>query len=135
MSRAVSFRLLVPMWLVMLALSACSAGPMVGSSGDAVGPAGAASGGRTDLATQHACRQRVNEMYETRGRADIYAPNSTLNSPYSANSQVGVPSSGLSNRFAFEQSIAECEHDAASGPDQAVTPVPPPAPPSATKGR
>jgi hypothetical protein len=123
------------MWLAMLALSACSAGPMGGSSGEAVGPSGTASGGRTDLATQHACRQRVNEMYETRNRADIYVPNSTLNSPFSANSQVGVPSSGLSSRYAFEKSIAECEHDSATGPDQAAAPTPSPAPPSAAKGR
>jgi hypothetical protein len=127
MSRPVLFQLLVPVWLVIL--PGCSAGPM---GGDAVGPSGPA--GRADLATQHACRARVNEMYETRNRADIYAPNSMANSPYSANSQVGVPSTGLSSRFAYEQSVAECERNAVSDAgDAAVPPASPP--PAGAKGR
>lgn len=51
--------------LVLLAVTACSAGPMGGASDSAVGPSGRAAAGNTDLATQQACRQRVNEMYKS----------------------------------------------------------------------
>jgi hypothetical protein len=132
MSRAVFCRLLprgrspargAALGVVMLAVSACSAGPMGG--GTAVGPSGTAGSGSADLATQQACRQRVNEMYEIRGRAGIYAPNPTVNSPFSANSYVGVPSRGLSDQFAYERSEAECERNAVSGAAPIATPSPP----------
>jgi hypothetical protein len=120
MSRAVLLRL-----PIMLALSACASGPM---GGDAVGPSGTASERRTDLETQMACRDRANQMYEQRDRARIYAPNTTANTPYSANSDLGVTSHGLSNQFAYEQTIAECERAGTGSTDtSAQTPAPPPA--------
>jgi hypothetical protein len=125
MSSAVLFRL-----LAMLALSACSAGSM-GASGDAVGPSGTAAERRTDLATQEACRSRVNEMYERRDRADIYVPASSVNTPYSANYEAGVTSRGLANQFDFERTLAECERDSGTAVDPMVAPAP--APPA--KGR
>ena len=134
MGRAVFRRLLAPgVALASLMLSACSggAGPFGGrASSDAVGPSGMAAAGRTDLATQQACRRRVNEMYDIRERGDIYAANPSSNTPFSANSQVGVPSRGLSNQFAYEQTLAECERNARS--DAAPVQMPPT---PATKGR
>ena len=118
--------------LVLLALTACSAGPMGGVSDTAVGPSGRAAAGNTDLATQQACRQRVNEMYEVRNRGDIYTSNPSVNAPFSANYQPGVPSVGLSNQYAYDQSLRECEHNAANGAD---TPGIAPAPPAAARGR
>jgi len=112
-----------------MALADCSAGPMGGPSDNAVGPSGTAAEGNTDLATQQACRQRVNEMYEIRDRGDIYAANPSVNSPFSANYQPDVPSRGLSNQFAYGQSLAECEHNAVNG---AESPRLPPSPPAAT---
>jgi hypothetical protein len=136
MSRAVSPRLAAPgvaLGLAMLALSACSAGPMGGgASSDAVGPSGTAAEGRTDLATQQACRQRVNEMYDIRDRGDIYVANPSVNTPFSANYQPGVPSRGLSGQFAYEQNIAECERNARNGAGEGALP---PVSPPAAKGR
>jgi len=109
-----------------LTLSACSSGPMAPST-DAVGPSGAASaGGGANLATQQACRQRANEMYEQRNRADLYSASPSTNTPYSGNSYVGVPSRGLSGEFAYGQTVAECERNAATG-GPAVAPVAAPA--------
>jgi hypothetical protein len=119
---------------LLLALAACSAGPMGGASDSAVGPSGPASTGGADLATQQACRQRVNEMYEVRNRGDIYSSNSSVNTPYSASYQSGVPTRGLSNQFAYDESLAECEHNTANGAE-GPTVAPPAAPPVAKKGR
>jgi hypothetical protein len=113
-----------------LALAACSAGPMGGISDEAVGPSGPATG-QTSLATQQACRQRINEMYEVRDRGAIYTPNPSVNTPFSANYQPDVPSRGLSNQFAYDQNVAECEHNAETGANSTAVPPSPPA----AKGR
>jgi hypothetical protein len=118
--------------VLLLMLAACTAGPMGGASDNAVGPSGPSATGGADLATQQACRQRVNEMYEVSNRGDIYTANPSVNSPFSANYQPDVPSRGLSNQFAYDQSLTECEHNAANGAD-APTIAPPP--PPAAKGR
>lgn len=123
---AASVGVRVAFGLALLALTACTAGPLGGSSEQAVGPSGTAEQGQTDLATQQACRQRVNQMYEIRDRPDIYAPNPSVNSPFSANYQPDVPSRGLANQFEYGQSLAECEHNAATGAEPVRT-APPPA--------
>ena len=77
MTRTVSLRVLVP-GLALLALSGCDSGPLSSSGGpsySAVGPSGVAAQSRSDLETRDACRERANEMYDKRGRAEIYAPN------------------------------------------------------------
>ena len=102
-------------WLAILALTACSAGSM-GDTG-AVGPSGGGAGGRTDLETEAVCRQEVNQMIEAQNRPEIYAAHSSANSPYSANSDVGVTSRGLSGQFAYDQRLAACERNAGTGPD------------------
>jgi hypothetical protein len=120
----------ITMGAITVGLAACTAGPMGGSSSNAVGPSGRAGG--ADLATQQACRQRVNEMYEIRNRGDIYSANPALNTPFSANYQYDVPSRGLSKQFEYDQSLAECEHSSSSGAD---IPAPQPPAPAAAKGR
>jgi hypothetical protein len=119
-------------WVLLLTLAACSAGSMGGAGDSVPGPSGVAAAGNTDLATQQACRQRVNEMYEVRNRGDIYTANPSVNSPFSANYQPDVPSRGLSNQFAYDQSLVECEHNATNG---AEGPTIAPSPPPAAKGR
>jgi len=129
MRRAVLLRL-----LALLALSGCSAVGMGGFSGDAVGPSatsGGTAGGtaaerRTDLETQQACRERTNEMYEQRDRAQIYAPASSVNTPFSANYQPDVPSRGLSDQFAYERTKAECERAGTGSIDQRAPNTTPP---------
>ncbi len=113
-----------------LLLSACSAGSM-GGSAPTVEPNGVVIDGSTDLATQQACRERVNEMYNIRERGEIYAPASAVNTPYSSNYEAGVPSRGLSNQFAYGQSLAECERNARNGSGPTLTPAAPPASPPA----
>jgi hypothetical protein len=104
-------------WVAILALSACSAGSMGGASADAVGPSGAAAQSQSRLETQQACRGRVNETFEKQNRPAIYAANSSLNTPFSANFQPQVPDRGLSDQFAFERAVAQCESNAPTGPD------------------
>lgn len=118
-----------PVAAFLLTLAACSAGPFGGGgpSSQAVGPSGVAAGGDTDLATQQACRQRVNDMYAVRERGAAYQPNSQVNTPYSANYVSGITSRGLSNEYAYEQDIAACERNARNGaePDLPQIPGPP----------
>jgi hypothetical protein len=104
-------------WLMILALTACSAGSMGGADSGAIGPSGTAARSRTDLETERVCRERVNEMTDKQNRPAIYAANSSLNSPFSANFLPSVPSRGLSGQFAYEQTLAECERSAGTGPD------------------
>jgi hypothetical protein len=129
MSRATIVRLLAP-GLAILALAACSAGSMGGAGGDAVGPSGTTGQNQTSLATQQSCRQQVNETIDKQNRPAIYAANSSLNSPFSANFEPNVASRGLSGQFAYEQALSDCERGAATGPD-----VPSAAPDTAAKGR
>jgi hypothetical protein len=113
-------------WVVILTLAACSAGSM--SDSGAVGPSGAAAQSQTELQTEQACRERVNAMVDKQNRPAIYAANSSLNSPYSANFQPDNPSRGLSGQFAYEQTLAACERNAGTGPDVGSpeqNPVPP----------
>ena len=128
MSRAIIVRLLAP-GLAILALAACSAGSMGGASGDAVGPSGTAAQNQTNLETQQACRQQVNEMVDKQSRPEIYAANSSLNTPFSANFLPNVSSRGLSGQFGYERALADCERGAATGPD-----VPTAVPDTSVKG-
>ena len=116
--------------LAMLVLTACSAGslnPGGGVSSDAVGPSGTAAERRTALETQQACRDRANTIVDEQRRPDIYAPNSSLNTPFSANFQPDVPSRGLPAQFAYEKTEADCERNAGTGAGTTDT-VPSPLP-------
>ncbi|MGD0434350.1 MAG: hypothetical protein ABSA58_24990 [Acetobacteraceae bacterium] len=118
--------------LAMLALAACSPGSMNpggGASSESVGPSGEAAENRTSLQTQQACRERANQIVDEQRRPDIYAPNSSLNTPFSANFQPDVPSRGLSGQFAYERTEADCERNAGA-PDVSTTTVPSTIPPN-----
>jgi hypothetical protein len=119
MSRAVLLSL-----LAMLTLTGCSAGPIGSSAGSAsaVGPSGTAANSRTDLETQLACRQRVNEMYDRRNRAEIYSPEAAVNTPYSASYQSGVSSRGLAAQFDYERTRVECEMNSGTGAERTEAP-------------
>lgn len=63
---------------------------------------------KTDAAVLQACRQRANEVYDRRNRAEIYAPQYGGNSPLSGTyTDVGV-NRGLSAQFSFEQMVRDC---------------------------
>ena len=107
MTRAAFFRILTAGPLVLLA--ACSAGSL--------SPDGADSG-RVDLATQTACRNRTNEVFDQRNRAEIFAANSSMNTPFSSNYQSGVSSRGLADQFAYGQMERDCERTTGTGADR-----------------
>lgn len=122
MSRTVPFAV-----LAVLMLAACSAGPMGPGSG-AVGPSGDAGRQSAARETQDACRTRVNEMYDRRDRADIYAANPWNSTPYSAGYQSGISSRGLANQFDYERTRLECERITGTGAERsAPSPAAPPA--------
>ncbi len=110
--------------LAMLALPGCSPGPL--GSNRSAGTA-APRDLPVTAATQAACRQRVNEMYERRNRAEIYAPNPAMNSPYSGGYQSGLSTRALSSQFDYDRTLRECERNSGTGEDRSQAPVPPPA--------
>jgi hypothetical protein len=143
MSRAAVFPL-----LAVLALSGCTTGPGGGIGGGgiggggiggggigggmssgAVGPGVVASGRPANLERQQACRQRVNEMYERRDRAEIYRPAAAVNTPFSSNYEFGDMSRGLAGQFGYERTRLECEHNTS------VDAAPPVLPPASPRGR
>ena len=120
MSRLVSFCL-----LFQLALGGCSSGPIGGPTGSTIGPSGEAGRPSAARETQIACRQRVNEMYDRRDRADLYTTNGFNNLPYSANYQSGISSRGLANQFDYERTRVECENTSGTGAERTEAPARP----------
>ena len=115
MSRAFSRLSLAAAPLLLLALPACSMMSAIGG-GDA----------RVDAATRTACRQRTNEIYDQRARAEIYAPASGVNTPSSSNYGAGSTNRGLSEQFAYGKLQSECERNRSSDvdrSDQLLSPV------------
>ena len=97
-SRSILAWLRILLWPMVCAasLSACDA--PTPSTGDA----------KTDAAILQVCRQRANEVYDRRNRAEIYAPQYGGNSPLSGTyTDVGV-NRGLSAQFSFEQMVRDC---------------------------
>ena len=121
----------LPLLLSALVLAGCASGSTASGGGGlpSVGPSGAAAGvslgpgadTRTDLATQASCRARVNEMYDRRNRADIYQPNSSINTPFSANYQPGTTDRGLADQFSYDGTIRECLRNAGAGSGAGAT--------------
>lgn len=111
--------------LALLAVAGCSAGGLTprGSGPASFGP-DAAANNRSNLATQVACRQRVNEIYDRRNRAEIYAANGTVNSPFSSGYQSGLASRGLGDQFAYGQTLSDCERTAGTGSERSVAAPP-----------
>jgi len=55
-----------------------------------------------------ACRQRADEAYNITHRGEIYAPESEVNTPFSAGYLPGVPNRGLSELYQRDQAISDC---------------------------
>jgi hypothetical protein len=75
-----------------------------------------------DADTAAACRQRANEIYDRQNRADIYAPNSSANSPFSANYTPDNPSRGLSQLYAHDQLVSNCVRNTGTGAERSQPP-------------
>lgn len=110
--------------LASLALLAACAGPGLQFGG----------GGQTrpSAETAAACRARADEVYNTRHREAIYAPQSQVNTPFSANYQPNVEDRGLSQLFEHDSMVSDCERNTgAEGnrtPEQRALPPPGPGP-------
>ena len=100
--------------LAFLALASCSAGNM-GSSSPGAGPSGPS---RADAATEAACRQRADQVYDRQNRGEIYSPQSGVNSPSSALYAPGDDSHALGQIFARDRMIRECVRNAGTGADR-----------------
>jgi hypothetical protein len=93
------------------ALSACDGG----------GPQ--TSQAQADTQTAAACRQRANEIYDRQNRGDIYAPNSSANSPFSANYNPDNPSRGLSQLYAHDTLVSNCVRNTGTGSERSQPPA------------
>ena len=88
--------------LSALLLSACGAPPSGGQA-------------RADAATRAACQQRAEQTYELRNRADIYSPQSQVNTPFSGNDNSGIADRGLSELFVHDKMVSDCVRNTGTG--------------------
>ncbi|WP_428493590.1 hypothetical protein [Rhodopila sp.] len=105
--------------LVAVALAGC----------DRPAPTGQA---RADAETRAACEHRAEQAYEQQNRAEIYGPQSQVNTPYSANYVSGDSTRGLSDLFVHDRMVSNCIRNTGTDTDRTPlpsTPSPPLAPP------
>jgi hypothetical protein len=110
-------RLIVPMGrlspldlIVMIgavALSACEGPPPTGQS-------------QADAATRAACQARAEQAYTEQNRAQIYGPQSQVNTPYSASYNPDSVSRGLSDLFVHDRMISDCIRNTGSAADRSL---------------
>jgi hypothetical protein len=97
--------------LAAVAMSACDGGsPQTGQA-------------QADAQTVAACRQRANEVFDRQNRGAIYAPNSSANSPFSANFTPDNPSRGLSQQFAHDRLVNDCVRNTGTGAERSQPPA------------
>jgi hypothetical protein len=106
--------------LVILALAGLTLTACQGEPPPPVGGGGATS--RSDAATQAACRQHADQVYDQRNRGDIYSPQSSVNTPFSANYNPGVTSRGLSDLYSREALIRDCVRNTGTETNRTVAP-------------
>lgn len=110
-----------PLALIMLLLAAC-AGPG--------GPPPGSAQAQANAETAAACRQRADAVYNMRHRDTIYAPPSSVNTPFSADYAPGVEDRGLSQLFERDSMVSDCVRNTGteSGrtPEQGTAPAPNP---------
>ncbi|MBN8871800.1 MAG: hypothetical protein J0H67_03090 [Rhodospirillales bacterium] len=104
------------MTVLGLALAACA------------GNTGGTPESRSSAAIRAACTERAEQIYTARNRAEIYAPQSSVNTPYSANYQPGVTNRGLADLYQRDNIINDCIRNTGTETSRDVPPTP--APPS-----
>jgi hypothetical protein len=110
MSRLRAVAVLVP----LLVVSACDAPPQ--RSGQA----------QADAQTRTACQERAEQAYDQQNRADIYSPQSSVNSPFSANYLPSQSDRGLSQLFVHDRMVSDCVRNTGTGAERsAPAPVSP----------
>ena len=98
-----------------LALAGCAPG----AAGSGSGPADS----RADAATQAACRQRADEIYDRQNRGEIYSPLAGINTPASGSYVPGDDSRGLGQIFARDRTIRDCVRTNGLAIDRDVRPL------------
>ncbi|MDR3536190.1 MAG: hypothetical protein P4L71_06790 [Acetobacteraceae bacterium] len=102
-----------------LALLACQNGSA--SPGGGIGSIGGGLG-NADAATRAACTQHAEQVYDQRNRAEIYMPQSSVNSPYSGNYNPGATDRGLSDLYARNSMIRDCVRNTGTETSRDVPP-------------
>jgi hypothetical protein len=92
------------------------------------GPPPAGGQAQADAQTRIACQQRAEQAYDQQNRADIYSPQSSMNTPFSANFTPGVTSRGLSQLFVHDRMVNDCIRNTGTGAER-TPPAPPPTAP------
>lgn len=96
-------------------LCACSEGGGAPLTGQAL----------ADSQTRQACRDRVNAAFEVRDRAQIYGPQSQVNTPFSASYLPDVVDRGLSDQYDHDKMLSDCIRNTGTGAERSA---PQPAP-------
>jgi hypothetical protein len=100
-------------------LSGCQNAPPPPASGQA----------QADAQTRMACQQRAEQAYDQQNRADIYSPQSSVNTPFSANYTPGISDRGLSQVFAHDRMVNDCIRNTGTGAERAPPGAPVNSPP------
>ncbi len=102
--------------LCVIALSACADGgggtPLQGQA-------------LADSQTRDACRTRVNAAFEVRDRAQIYAPQSQVNTPYSASYLPDLSDRGLPDQYEHDKMLSDCIRNTGTGAERSTAPTKP----------
>ncbi|WP_428537154.1 hypothetical protein [Rhodopila sp.] len=82
---------------------------------------------RADAETRAACENRAEQAYEQQNRAEIYGPQSQVNTPYSANYVSGDSTRGLSDLFVHDRMVSNCIRNTGTNTER-TPPASPPLP-------
>jgi hypothetical protein len=77
---------------------------------------------QADAATQLACRQRAEAVYDQQNRGAIYSPASQVNTPYSGNYVPAATENGLSQLFIHNKMVSDCVRNSGTGAERSVSP-------------
>lgn len=110
-------------WRYLVPRMGCVLGVLLLSACDTKPPSAQA---QADAQTRMACQQRAEQAYDQQNRGEIYSPQSSVNTPFSANYTPGVADRGLSQLFAHDRMVNDCVRNTGTGAERT-----PPAPPSA----
>ena len=79
---------------------------------------------QADAATRRACQNRAEEAYNQQNRAEIYSPQSQVNTPYSGNYLPDVTNRGLSDLFVHDRMVSDCVRNTGTGAERSPPSAP-----------
>jgi len=107
----------VPMGVVVMigagVLSACDVPPRTGQA-------------EADAETRAACQARAEQAYTEQNRAQIFGPQSQVNTPFSANYDPDSYNRGLSDLFVHDRMVNDCIRNIGTGSDRSQPETAPP---------